>query len=194
VVRRKLYFVAALVPGKWRPRNPRVVDEDIERPVRFQKRSGKAVDGALAGEIERDHFRVPDFFEISPGLFDIAGADDDRPRFRENARGLQADTGVAAGYNCNLSPKVAAAKRLLAGRLRSESRSKGFCSVGLLLYWCLHRGCESRWLVSSLAKKIRKPRRSDETAQEEVLRMFALVSAGSCLTGLPPLARWIALC
>jgi len=125
VVRRKLYFVAALVPGKWRPRNPRVVDEDIERPVRFQKRSGKAVDGARAGEIERDHFRVPDFFEISPGLFDIAGADDDRPRFRENARGLQANTGVAAGYNCNLSPKVAAAKRLLAGRLRSESRSKG---------------------------------------------------------------------
>ena len=46
MVRRKLYFVAALVPGKWRPRNPRVVDEDIERPVRFQKRSGKAVDGA----------------------------------------------------------------------------------------------------------------------------------------------------
>jgi hypothetical protein len=125
VVRRKLYFVAALVPGKWRPRNPRVVDEDMERPVRFQKRIGKAVDGARAGEIERDHFRVPDFFEISPGFFDIAGADDGRPRFRENARGLQANTGVAAGYNCNLSPKVAAAKRILPGRLRSESRSKG---------------------------------------------------------------------
>jgi len=58
----------------------------MERPVRFQKRIGKAVDGARAGEIERDHFRVPDFFKISPGFFDIAGADDDgRPRFRKNA-------------------------------------------------------------------------------------------------------------
>jgi len=28
----------------------------------------------------------PDFFKISPGFFDIAGADDDgRPRFRKNA-------------------------------------------------------------------------------------------------------------
>jgi hypothetical protein len=69
VVRRKL---PALVPGQRRPGNACVVDQNIEQPVRFQKRVGKAVDGTGAAEVERDRFRVPDFCQIGPGFFDIA--------------------------------------------------------------------------------------------------------------------------
>src|SRR5262249_14709124 len=122
VVRRKLNFVAAFVPGERRPGNPRVVDENMERPVRLQKCIGKAIDGSRAGEIERNHVRVLDFGQTGPGFFDIAGANDNgRSRFRKNTRRLQADTGVATGHKCNLSSEIATAKRLLGGRLRSES-------------------------------------------------------------------------
>jgi hypothetical protein len=76
----------------------------------------------------------PIFAKIGPGPFDIAGADDDGcPRFRKNARRLQADPGVAASHKGDLSTKVAAAKRVLAGRLRSKSRSKRLL---LGCHWC----------------------------------------------------------
>ena len=74
MVRRKLNFVAALVPRQRWTGNPRVVDQNIERPIRFQKSIGKAIDGSRAGE--RYHLRVPDFGQIGPGSFDVAGADD----------------------------------------------------------------------------------------------------------------------
>lgn len=113
----------------------------------------------------------PIFSRLALAFFDNAGADDDRPRFRENARGLQADTGVAAGYNCNLSPKVAAAKRFLAGRLRSESR--GFCSVviGLLLSLLMPSPWEGIPMARIFSGKKRYESSGDQKKQpkEEVL-------------------------
>lgn len=132
MIRRKLYFVAALSLVSGGPEIPALWMRISSGRFDFRNASAKLSMELGLARTSGMNFRVRDFFEISPGFFDIAGADDeDRPRFRENARGLQTDTGVAAGYNCNLSAKFAAAKRLLAGRLRSESRS---IVIGLLLY------------------------------------------------------------
>src|SRR5215469_2304440 len=60
----------------------------------------------------------PIFVRVALAFVDIpSAADDGSPRLRKiAARRLQPDSGVASGHKCNLSPKVAHAKHLLASR------------------------------------------------------------------------------
>jgi hypothetical protein len=121
VVHRELRLQPARVARERGRHDPRVEDEQVQRPVDVAR--GEGVDGRGPREVQLLDAHVGQPADGSLRLGEVARGDDHlRARGGEHARGLHADARVAAGDDRGLAVEAEGAHHLARGGLRAEPR------------------------------------------------------------------------
>src|SRR5882757_2256000 len=130
----KLKFMTSAVAGKLGNRHDAGTrDQDMEGQSTLQESVRKSRNRSRIQEVHRNDFGTADSFQGSFSSRDIARRNEDaRTSFEKNPNRFAPQSGIAAGNDRDLAPKIDAPDHVGCRRGRSESRADR-------RLWCRHR-------------------------------------------------------
>jgi hypothetical protein len=126
MVRREMQFIAPRVARQGRASYARAVNEDVQRLAGGKKPLGEGVDRDRIEQVHRLDLDV-ETLQRAYRLVVITRRDGDLGACgTQNSRGLQTDTGIAAGDDCDPAGQVEALDNVGRNGSGAEARTDGF--------------------------------------------------------------------